>query len=141
MPADGPFQTRKSLLLIDDEQDILGVIGSFFGRSGYEVDCAATAGEAYSRLADRAYDLVITDLCLTAETPNQGLEIVDHVRRHSPATRVALLTGYGSPEIESEALRRGAHAFFQKTQPMRDIAREVASLLGVGAAQGGQKRA
>ena len=48
----------------------------------------------------------------------------------SDDTRVVLLTGNGTPEIEAEARRRGVDAFLHKPLPLRELERVVAGLAG-----------
>ncbi|MBN2371483.1 MAG: response regulator [Vicinamibacteria bacterium] len=133
-------QLDRHILLVDDEEGILTTIRSFLGRRGYQVDCAHDPAEARRFLLSSRYELVITDLCLTSSRTNEGLEIVGLVRKHHPETRVVLLTGYGSPELEVQAIAHGADAFLDKRIRLSDIARTVDELLDVtppAAGQGG----
>ena len=121
----------KRLLIIDDEETILFSLTRYFSRLHYRVDTARELEEAEALVTYTSYDLVIADLSLTAGGSTEGLEILRFLRQHSPATRVILLTAYGTPVIESEATRRGADAFLQKPQRLSDIARVAGQLLGV----------
>ena len=51
---------------------------------------------------------MIADLRLTGIYGVEGLDIIQWSRHLRPETRVVLLTGNGTPEIEAEARRRGA---------------------------------
>ena len=121
----------KRLLIIDDEETILFPLKRYFSRLHYRVDCAAELEEAEALVTYTSYDLVIADLSLTAGGSTEGLEILRFVRQHSPATRVIVISAYGTPVIESEAMRRGADAFLQKPQRLADIARVATQLIGV----------
>jgi two-component system response regulator PilR (NtrC family) len=124
-------ESNKRILVIDDDEGILRALRSHLGRSGFEVDCAHDSGEAHSYLATSRYALVITDLYLTPAL-TEGLDIVGHVRKNHPETRVALLTGYESPGLESRALRLGADVMLTKSLHLQDITRTVVSLVGDG---------
>jgi ActR/RegA family two-component response regulator len=76
-----------------------------------------------------AYDLVIVDLSLASSGATAGLEIIRFVRRQCPGARLILLTAYATPEIETEALRRGAHALLRKPRPLVDIERIARELM------------
>jgi len=107
-------------------------MSTYFKRQGYEVDCAREQAEAEALLARNHYACVITDLRLSPAHGNAGLEIVAHVRERSPSTRTIILTAYGSPATEWDALRHGAGAFFHKPTPLSELARAVASLIERG---------
>ena len=63
----------------------------------------------------------------------EGLDIIQWSRHFRPETRVVLLTGNGTPEIEAEARRRGADAFLHKPLPLPELERVVAGLTGQAA--------
>lgn len=118
-----------SLLLLDDETDILNGVARFFGARGFRVDCATEREAAEALLAHNCYDCVILDLGLGVAPGTEGLELVPFVRDHRPAAAVIVFTAYGSPAIEAEALRRGAHAFLQKPLPLKRLAEVVDRLI------------
>src|SRR5687768_7130314 len=70
---------------------------------------------------------IVTDVKLTGPFGFEGLDFIDHVKRHAPAATIILMTGSPSPELEIEARSRGAVAFL--TKPF-DLA-ELEFLLGV----------
>lgn len=117
------------LLIIDDEEAILFAMRAYFTRRGYAVDCAREQRQAEELLAAGEYAVVIADLRLTGTHGAEGLEILGLVRERWPRTRLVLLTAYGSSELETEALRRGADAFLHKPQSLPDVERLVAGLV------------
>ncbi|MEA2600717.1 MAG: hypothetical protein QOF89_1709 [Acidobacteriota bacterium] len=121
------------ILVVDDEESILSAIREYFGPLGYEVDCARELEEAEALLAHVRYALLIADLRLTGSQSAEGLELVRFARERSPWTRIILLTGYGSVEVETEALGRGVDAFLQKPQPLAHLADIASELMRAGA--------
>lgn len=117
------------LLVVDDEDPILFAMREYFTTRGYIVDCAREMEEAEAMLLNRPYSAVIADLRLTGSHGAEGLEIVSHVRECCPRTRIVLLTAYGSPDVESEARRRGVDAFLHKPMPLAAVAQIVLGLL------------
>jgi DNA-binding response OmpR family regulator len=117
------------LLIVDDEAAIRLACGRYFSRRGWTVDAAAEKEEAEALLACREYAVVIADLRLTGMYGVEGLDIVRWSHHLRPETRVVLLTGNGTPEIEAEARRRGADAFLHKPLPLRHLEAVVASLV------------
>jgi DNA-binding response OmpR family regulator len=124
---------KPRLLVVDDEESILSAIRDYFEPRGYEVDCARELEEAEALLSHIRYALMIADLRLTGVQGNEGLELIRFARERSPWTRTIVLTGYGSTEIEMEAIGRGVDAFLQKPQPLAALAAIAASLTGQGA--------
>jgi DNA-binding response OmpR family regulator len=121
---------KPRLLVVDDEESILSAIRDYFEPRGYEVDCARELEEAEALLSHIRYALLIADLRLTGVQGNEGLELIRFARERSPWTRTIVLTGYGSAEIEMEAIGRGVDAFLQKPQPLAELAAIVANLTG-----------
>lgn len=110
------------ILIVDDQEAILFAMREYFEALSYVVDCAREPEEAYALLEENSYSLVVADLRLTGSHDVEGLEIVKTVRKRNPATRIIMLTAYGSPEIEDEAKRRGVNAFLHKPRPLPEVA-------------------
>lgn len=123
----------KRILIVDDQDSILHAVGRFFTRAGFVVDCARELEEAEALVTHIAYDLVIADLSLSEQGSTEGLEIVRYVRRCCPQTRVIMLTAYGSPSIENEALRRGCDRFVLKPKSLSDLMKIASELTGSAA--------
>jgi DNA-binding NtrC family response regulator len=101
----------KSILLIDDDPQLLTSLTLFFQQQGWDVSGALdgrTGIELYERYAP---DIVLTDLEMPAFT---GLQVVDVLRSRDPDAVVLFLTGYGDIETAVDALKRGAENFLTK---------------------------
>ena len=110
------------MLAVDDEEPILFALKEYFSAHGREVDCARDAGEAKALLVQRCYDVVIADLRLGGSDGTEGLEVLGFAREVHSDTRTILLTAHRSPEVETEALRRGVAAVLDKPVPLSQIA-------------------
>lgn len=121
------------LLIVDDEAAIRFALSDYFRGNGWAVDSAAEKGEAEALLARTEYSAVIADLRLTGLHGVEGLDIIQRSRRLQPQTRVVILTGNGTPELEAEARRRGAAAFLHKPLPLLQLEAVVGSLIPVEA--------
>jgi DNA-binding response OmpR family regulator len=118
------------LLIVDDEAAIRFALSEYFRENGWAVDSAAEKEEAEALLACTEYAVVIADLRLTGIYGVEGLDIIQWSRHLRPETRVVLLTGNGTPEIEAEARRRGADAFLHKPLPLPQLEAVVDAVLG-----------
>jgi DNA-binding response OmpR family regulator len=116
------------LLVVDDESAIRNALSDYFRECGWEVDSAAEKEEAEALLICTEYAIVIADLRLTGIFGVEGLDIIQLSRHLRSETRVVLLTGNGSPEIEAEARRRGADVFLQKPLPFEELEEIVTGL-------------
>jgi DNA-binding response OmpR family regulator len=119
----------ERILIVDDEDLIVGAMRRYFQGLGYVVDSAYELEEAQALLVNYKYDLVIADLRLTGIGGVEGLQIVADVHQKCVDTRVILLSAFGTPEIERESYNRGADAFLHKPKAMMEIAQVAKSLL------------
>lgn len=102
---------KKSILLVDDEEIILNALGRDLEHNGYVVSLASSGEEAISRLREKNYDLVVTDLVMTGM---DGLQVLKESKKVDPDIGVFILTGYGDMDSAIDALRLGADDYLQK---------------------------
>ena len=100
-----------SLLVVDDEQGILEVVGRFAARAGFQVIACAGGREGIARLQSTPADLVMVDLRM----PDVGgLEVLRAIRESNPNCQAVLMTGYASVETAVEAIKLGAMDYLSK---------------------------
>jgi len=98
----------KRILIIEDELPMAMTLCSALLHpmsGGYQVDVCPLADVAMKRLRYEQFDLIVTDLRMPG---NSGLELIRHVRQTDSRTRMMLITGFGSPEIEQQVQGMGA---------------------------------
>ncbi|MBP5233967.1 MAG: sigma-54-dependent Fis family transcriptional regulator [Planctomycetes bacterium] len=100
-----------SILLIDDHAAIRETLTEVLTDCGHSVVCAENQTKALAHLAQRPFDLVLTDLMLP---DGSGMEILAESKKLYPATPVVLVTGHGSIENAVEATRLGAYEYLTK---------------------------
>ncbi|MCS7158433.1 MAG: response regulator [Blastocatellia bacterium] len=118
----------KRLLIVDDDEAITSSLASLLGSDAVVVRTASTWEHAVELLQTQTFDLVITDLRLSGTMGMEGLELISMIKTRLPQTRVVLLTGYGSPEVERQARERGADAYLDKTLPISMLVERVRAL-------------
>lgn len=99
------------ILVLDDEPLVCERLEEHLEKRGYRVEVFTESTKAVSRLTEKRFDVVITDLKM--EGPN-GLEVLRFVRDHSFGTQVIVITGYGSMDSAREAEYSGAFGFVHK---------------------------
>ena len=117
------------ILILDDDDQLAYAYKEHFSALGYSVDCAQELEEAEALLAHFPYSVVITDLRLS-KLGFGGLELVKHIREQSLKTRIVVLTGYGWPELKSEALANHVDAFIRKPTRLTDLVHTIGQLTG-----------
>ncbi|MFM2065501.1 MAG: type 4 fimbriae expression regulatory protein PilR [Pseudomonadota bacterium] len=122
-----PAATPPSLLVVDDEPDLLTVYELALVREGYDVETAASVSEASEVLAARRFDAVITDLRLP---DGSGLDLLHRLEQGGRGERVVVITAYGSAENAVQALKAGAFDYLTKPVDLRQFRAVVASALG-----------
>ncbi len=103
--------STKHLLLVEDESALRAAIAEQLTDRGYEVQQAGSGEEAVARLADFAFDIIITDLRLPGI---DGSAVVEAAVGRYPDIIAIVVTGYGTVKDAVEAIKRGAWDFVSK---------------------------
>jgi len=117
----------KKILVVDDEKPILMTLSHLLRTEGVEVVICSNVEEAEAALDSSRFDLVISDIRMSGVAGIEGLELLTYIKDRY-ATEVIIMTGYGTPEIEEEAYRRGAFHFFRKPIDTLELLNKVAEL-------------
>jgi DNA-binding response OmpR family regulator len=124
-----PCTTRARLLVVEDELPTVFALRSFFALAGYEVDCAAGAGDGLLLLEKNAYDAVITDLHLSPGRRSEGMWIAARARQRNPRACVVMLTAYGSETSEEDAARTGVNVYQTKPVELLRLMNDIEQVL------------
>jgi DNA-binding NtrC family response regulator len=106
---------QGTLLLVDDDRQVLASMADWLRDQGFATDTASTLSEAIGAVNKKTYDLVLVDIRLGNE---DGFDLLTHCRKNCPGTAVIMITGYGTVETAVEAVRQGAFDFL--TKPLID---------------------
>lgn len=117
-----------SVLIVDDETDILELLELTLIRMGLESQRATKVADALALLQNNQYDLCLTDMRLSDGT---GIEIVQYIGQHHPELPVAVITAYGSTENAVAALKAGAFDYIPKPVSLEQLRALVKSALSV----------
>jgi len=113
-----------SVLIVDDDADLLRTVGDYFERLGYEVWREDTGEAALETYALHRPEVVILDLKL----PDcDGMQVLEQLRRHDAA--VLLMTGHGDIATAVHAMQLGAENFLAKPVDMPLLAAAAARAL------------
>jgi len=110
---EGADSSRIAVLHVDDEPGLAETTAEFLQHEddGLIVETATSASEGLDRLAEGAFDCVVSDY----DMPDMnGIEFLKAVRAAYPDLPFVLFTGKGSEEIASEAVSAGVSDYLQK---------------------------
>ena len=101
-----------SVLVLDDELDILNLVRIILSQKGYKVEATSRIDEFYS-LLDNDVGLVLLDVVMPEKT---GIEICDEIKKDPDKSNIPVIifSASGSTEKRDEALKAGADAFLLK---------------------------
>ena len=102
---------RKSILVVDDEKSQREILEMILSGEGYDVTTASSGEAAMKVVADRRFDLVLTDFKMTGMS---GLDLLKELTNFDKSIIVILLTAHGSVDSAVDALRLGAFDYLQK---------------------------
>jgi two-component system response regulator PilR (NtrC family) len=122
-----PAPATPSLLVVDDEPDLRTLYELTLLREGYDVETAGSVEDAWQRLAERSYNVVITDMRLP---DGNGLDLLRRLEAANRGEKTIVITAYGSAENAVEALKAGAFDYLTKPVDLRQFRGVVASALG-----------
>jgi signal transduction histidine kinase len=101
------------VLIVDDDSPLLQALPLALALRlpGIQVETSDSAIEALSRIQQRDYDTIVTDIKMPGM---DGLALLARIKKLRPDTPTLLITGHGEHNLAIEALRGGAYDFIQK---------------------------
>src|SRR5512145_673367 len=116
----------KHLLLVDDESALRQAVAEQLTDRGYQVAQASSGEEAVGRLAEFAFDVIVTDLRLPGI---DGAAVVEAAVERYPDIVAIVVTGYGTVKHAVEAIKRGASDFVSKPFHIDELLHALESAL------------
>ena len=120
--------SQSLALIIDDEPDICELLSLTLGRMGIESETAGDVAGAKALLADKQFDVCLTDMRLP---DGDGLDLVEWMQSHAPGVPVAVITAHGNVETAVQALKLGAFDFLSKPLDLNHLRNIVGNALKV----------
>jgi two-component system response regulator PilR (NtrC family) len=104
-------ESQKHLLIVDDEKPLREAIAERLADQGFAVEQADSGEQALDRLAEFAFDIIITDLRLPGI---DGRKVLDAALARYPEIIAIIITGFGTVKDAVEAIKQGASDFITK---------------------------
>jgi DNA-binding NtrC family response regulator len=102
---------NEPILLVEDDSSVRTTIVTFLELEGFAVEAVSNTRDALTKLEQRAWPLVISDIYVDDRT---GIDILMAAKKHSAATPVILMSARGSMETVMAATRNGAFDYLAK---------------------------
>src|SRR5882762_8515990 len=103
--------SQKHLLIVEDEAPLRKAVAEQLTDRGYRVEQADSGEAALAKLADFAFDIILTDLRLPGI---DGSAVVEAAVERYPHIIAIVVTGFGTVKDAAEAIKRGAWDFVSK---------------------------
>ncbi len=115
-----------SVLVLDDEPIVIKSLKMALRKIGCAVEIFQDPELALSRLEEKNFDIVVTDVVMG---DIDGIQVLEHVMERSPHTKVIIMTAFAMMEMARKAMDRGAFDFIAKpfdTEEIRAIVAKAA---------------
>ena len=112
----------KTILIVDDDKNILKVITMKLESEGFQVASALKAQTALQIAKDEVIDLALLDLKLNGKN---GIELMEEIHQINPELPVIILTAYGAINTAVEAMRKGAYSYLTKPFDDNDLLLQI----------------
>src|SRR5512139_3494578 len=119
-------ENTKHLLIVEDEAPLREAVAEQLAGQGYQVVQASSGEEALERLAEFAFDIVITDLRLPGI---DGGEVLETAVELYPDIIGIIVTGYGTVKSAVDAIKRGVSDFLTKPFQFEELLHVIDSAL------------
>ncbi|MBM3555501.1 MAG: response regulator [Alphaproteobacteria bacterium] len=118
------------ILVIDDEDMVRTSIRLILEKEGHKIVEAQNGLIGLQRIAERAYDLVITDIIMPDK---EGIETIIELRKIHPSMKIIAISGggrMGRNNVLDVAAKFGANAAVSKPFDRKDLVATVKRVLG-----------
>jgi DNA-binding response OmpR family regulator len=122
----------SKILIVDDDESLVGMLGTFLSQHGYETDVAYSGSTALKQVETFHPDLVLMDIGLPDIS---GLEILRRIRSvpSNQEITIILITGTSGLEMKIEGFHTGADDYIAKPIIPRELLLKVERFLKTAA--------
>jgi len=114
---------EESILIVDDDKNMLEVLSLRVEAEGYAVTATAEARDALKRIENTVFDLALVDLKLAGK--ENGIDLMEKLHEILPEMPVIILTAYGTIDTAVDAMKRGAYSYLTKPLNRRELLLQI----------------
>lgn len=116
------MDSKKCILLVDDETDILFILGENFRSNGFEVVTATNYDDGLREYFEKKPNVIITDITMPGKT---GMEMVEKIRKTDKRTPIFFLTSMTSVSSALQGFEVGANDYIRKPFSTEEVIARV----------------
>lgn len=114
------------LLIVEDNQELLGAINHTFSHEKYFCETADTFSKAHEKVFMYKYDVMIVDINLPG---GSGLELIREIKKQNPETGIIVISARNSTDNKIEGLELGADDYLTKPFDIAELVARVKALI------------
>src|SRR5215468_476787 len=119
--------SKRSILVVDDDQSVRSYLSDFLSSCGYTVECAESGDQAVTRLsAGYVPSLIVLDIVMPGIN---GIEVLENVKKINVAIPVIILSAGGQTKTVVEAMKVGASDFLVKPFEEQELELAIENVL------------
>src|SRR5688500_8838602 len=127
------IQGKASLLLVDDDPDLLRLLSIRLKANGYDVTAVDSGQRALASIAASRPDLVLTDLRMAGM---DGMGLFQEIQASYPGLAVIILTAHGTIPEAVEAVKRGIFGYLTKPYDAEELLMHIERALSLHSGSG-----
>lgn len=123
--------SKLSVLVVDDDPDVLEYLQDFLRGEGFEVTTLADPSQVVDRIREEVFHLVVLDLMMPKVS---GMDLLAHIRAVDDDIAVIILTGYPSLDSATASIQHEVSAYINKPftpAEFRDVIARIAKKKGL----------
>lgn len=124
--AQAQTEETTRILVMEDDVNIAKGLATVLADEEYEVQVANDGQTALDAFKNQDFDLLIADIRLP---DMNGLDVIKQVRRHTPDTKIIVITGFVSTSVAVDAMQSGVTDFLPKPFSENQILKSVRATL------------
>jgi signal transduction histidine kinase len=118
----------EKILISDDDEVIVNLLGLLLKKYGFEVFSATNGEQCLQMVAEYQPALVLLDYMMPVMN---GLDALKQIRSHHPDTYVVIFTGMGNEEVAVDLMKAGAADYLRKPFTNRSLKERIDAVLSV----------
>ena len=116
----------KRILLAEDDDSMRGFLERALGKAGYEVMAFANGKEAFERLKEEPFTLLLTDIVMPQM---DGIELARRASELDPELKIMFITGFAAVTLNGNSHPPKDARVLSKPFHLKDLVREIDRLL------------
>jgi len=116
----------SSVLVVDDEENLLVLLAEILSKEGYQVKTANSAYDALDFGDQSDIRVAILDIMMY---PIDGVALLAEIKKRSPSTQVIMMTGFLTTETQTGCLKYGATDYLTKPLDIKKLKTLLRGLL------------